>query len=94
MREHEFMIADASGRQWCKHCGALYHAAITATCLERRDAAAPASGRRVSALDDIDTIAARLAELRAERDAVLAAAEPPAPDPAAPDMAFDDCCHD
>ena len=89
MRAHEFLPADASGRHWCTHCGALYHPEISATCLERAAETAPARGRRVAALDDIDAIATRIAELRAERDALLTR-----PDPEAPDMAFDDCCHD
>jgi hypothetical protein len=89
MKSHEFLPADTKGRQWCKHCGALYHPAITATCLERQDATAPASGRRVSALDDIDALAARIAELRAERDTAVAASPE-----AVPVMPEADCCHD
>ena len=86
MKAHEFLPADVKGRQWCKR----HHPAATSTCLERSEAA-PELGRRESALDDIDALAARLAELRAERDAMLTWPEAEAE---APDMAFDDCCHD
>lgn len=74
MRQHEFPPADGSGRKWCLHCGALYHYQMDATCVERPDNPAPIE-RRVSAIDDIDAIHARINELRAEQTAALNRAE-------------------
>lgn len=82
MREHEFPAADGGGRRFCKWCGALSHAQLAATCIDRPDPGAglaPEPKRRQLACEDADAIAARLAELRREREAALSpAAEPPA----------------
>jgi hypothetical protein len=77
VQEHEFDAADV-----CIHChatrcnvanslGALEMKPIT--CSGRWiDQPAPEPRRRISAADDFDGIGARLKELRAEQDAILA----------------------
>lgn len=90
MREHEYLLPDSQNRQWCRHCGCLWHAQMNATCVERPAAADTAPRRRVRALDDIDAIHARLAELRKEQDDALAADIVAETAPSA--MALNDCC--
>lgn len=78
MREHEFKPEDAAGKRWCKHCGVLLNEQIgIKSCVDRHDPAGPAPrGWHGSALDDNDAIAARLAELRREREVIEAANAP------------------
>lgn len=73
MIEHDYAAADITGRKWCRHCGALWHAEMTSTCLERPDPSG-AKPRAIppSVLEDGDAITAGLARLKAERDAALA----------------------
>ena len=69
MRQHE---PDKTDR-WCVHCGALRLQFAALGCVERPGVEpAPEPTRRVAAADDAGAIAARIAELRRERDAVLA----------------------
>ena len=68
LTKHEFPEGD--GNRFCKHCGALYHGAMTATCLQRAIPTSelrPEPARRQLACDDFDTINARLVELAKER---------------------------
>jgi hypothetical protein len=77
VQEHEFDAADI-----CIHCHATKHnVANSLAALEMKpitcsgrwiDQPATESRRRVSAADDFDGIGARLEELRAERDTILA----------------------
>lgn len=76
MRKHEFPPADGSGRSWCLHCGALRHAQMDATCIDRADPAPDKPRARVSAMDDIDAIYDRIKELRAENDRALQGERP------------------
>lgn len=67
-REHSFPPADGSGRKWCLHCGALWHAQMDATCVARAVALAPEPARRTYASEDFDAISARIIELKRERE--------------------------
>lgn len=83
LQKHEF--PEGEGNRWCKHCGCLWHAQMTATCLQRAIPAgelAPEPKRRQMACEDATIIAARLIELAKERLPL---------DPA-PDMDPGDCC--
>ena len=65
---HEF--PEGEGNRWCKHCGCLWHAHMTATCLQRAippGELMPEPKRRQLACEDAETIAARLVELAKER---------------------------
>ena len=68
--EHEFPPADSNGYSWCKWCGAPQHPQMALSCLQRETPAsemAPEPKRRTFAVDDADTISARLVELAKER---------------------------
>jgi hypothetical protein len=71
MREHEFLPPNTHGFVYCKHCGVRKHDDMHETCLERPDAGVPDRPCRVPAVNDIDTIHSRLAELRREQDEAL-----------------------
>jgi len=79
MREHDPMPKDENGRVYCRWCGFWMRENYTATCVDRATVA-PEPRRRVSAMDDFDTIASRLEELRKERESVHAH-EVPVADP-------------
>jgi hypothetical protein len=67
MRQHEFTKADEKNRQWCIHCGALYHCMMDATCIQRPDP--PASHRRIErVMDDLDAIFNKIQELKKEKE--------------------------
>lgn len=69
IREHE---VGEDGR--CKHCGALKPDPVENTCVERVEIVSgdrPEPARREYAIEAVDLIGARLAELRAERDAAM-----------------------
>lgn len=77
LAEHEYprgpdgqIALDEHGRAFCLHCGAKYHAQMDATCLTRDvpSQIMPEPKRRIMACED-DSIAQRIAELRAEQDA-------------------------
>lgn len=87
MRQHEPETL-SSGKIRCKHCGSAWANDMGISCIDRHDPSAPPSGRRISALDDVEAMYARLTELRRERDEALNA-----PDPEAKlyDV-MDDCC--
>jgi hypothetical protein len=72
MREHEFPSGVPTPAARCIHCGGLWRPAMQASCVER-EGARPESRPRVRAMDDMDTIYARLEELRKEREAEMAA---------------------
>lgn len=86
IREHEI----PPGTTRCKHCGGLKTAfEIKATCIQREvEDVARDSERRVLACEDQGAISARLAELRAERDALLSA--PPEAEPKPPGLSGTD----
>lgn len=86
IREHEFPIGVPSVSARCIHCGGLWQPTIEATCIDRVGDTPRPSGRRVLACEDSDAIAARIAELRAERAAAMTAADPE------PQMDPGDCC--
>jgi hypothetical protein len=71
MKEHEFLPANTHGFVYCKYCGVRKHDAMHETCLERPDAGTSNRPRQMSAIDDIDTIHNRLAELRREQSEAL-----------------------
>lgn len=81
--EHEYprspdggVALDEHGRAFCLHCGAKYHAEMDATCLTRDipSAIMPEPKRRVPMCED-DSIARRIAELRAEQQTAWNATE-------------------
>ncbi len=71
---HDFGIADR-----CIYCGTTrtHHANVPQVCVPRwsKEEGAP-RGKPASAVDDADTITRRLAELKAERDALIQAPLP------------------
>jgi hypothetical protein len=72
MLEHE----SSPGNPRCIHCGTLFanHAKVPQPCVPRwsgTEALRPEPARREYAIDDIETIHARLVELEADRRAVL-----------------------
>ena len=79
MHGHELGPKDDAGRQRCIHCGTLHWQSPEVSCIHR-PSPEPVRPRRMSALDDIDTISERLAEFRREREAAMAT---PVSEPAA-----------
>lgn len=75
MRQHEPETL-SSGKLRCKHCGAAWANDMGISCIDR-PGSPTAPARRVSALDDIDALHGRMAELRREREAVEAATAAP-----------------
>lgn len=72
MIEHVFPSSPPRPEDRCVYCGSWFRDGTEQTCVPRPASIAPEPRRRVSAMDDIDVIAARIAELRAERDAAMA----------------------
>ena len=77
MRQHDFPVGVLTSQVRCIYCGGLWRAEMTAQCIDRPDPA-PEPRRRVSAMEDVDTISARIEELRREHQEALNA---PAPGP-------------
>ncbi len=73
--EHKYpKEPNSGGRYACVICGAIQHPQMTAICLERAtpgNALMPEPARRQYASEAYDAIGTRIAELRAERQAVL-----------------------
>lgn len=91
--QHEFPAGD--GKRWCKWCGALWHAEMTATCLERPAEATPvrpAPQRRQLACEDGDAITGRIAELRKAREAAWNTPAAEAAPAAAAEGEWGGCC--
>jgi len=97
MRQHE---ATPDGK-FCRHCSIVMTQYMSETsCVWRPDAPAamaPQPKARTRAADDAEAISARIAELRAERTAAIAGAEP-RPAPPVPESGvdiaagYDGCC--
>lgn len=68
MRQHEFPPGVPNTTVRCIYCGGLWQPTMTATCIDR-PGIDPAPRRREPAMDDLDTIHARIQDLRREREA-------------------------